>query len=109
MNDIGFFRMELKESENYNVEVYLEVELRYADMSDLATFNDGKWVKKVNNSNEIKFGILQKKRYRIHKFDDNVHEFMPVLFDKFNFCLGDSTIHIQLLGTSFKFIPFNLM
>mmetsp|Transcript_110309 Transcript_110309/g.172498 ORF Transcript_110309/g.172498 Transcript_110309/m.172498 type:complete len:752 (-) Transcript_110309:227-2482(-) len=98
LNDCCQFRIEVDESE-LNKPIVLEVDLMFADLSQQGGVSEDPDVE----STEFKSVSTQK--FCIHGSVHGLHEFVPIVFGEFHFCLTNLVVHTVLLDYRFRLQP----
>lgn len=103
LNDIGQFRIEvgMDESELLGFLV-LEVDLMFADLTQHGGADRFGEQPDVDST---EFKSVSTQLYRIHGFGQGLHEFCPVVFDEFHFCLANLVVHSSLIDFRFRLRP----
>lgn len=99
LNDCCQFRIEVDESE-LQKPIVLEVDLMFADLSQQGGVSEDPDVE----STEFKSVSTQK--FCIYGFGCGLHEFVPIVFGEFHFCLTNLVVHTVLLDFRFRLQPF---
>jgi hypothetical protein len=103
LNDIVQFRLEFDMEElQCSVPLFLEVDLMFADLTQHGgadRFGEQPDV----DSTEFKSVSIQ--TFRIHGSDQCLHEYCPVVFDEFHFCLANLCVHTVVLDVRFRLRP----
>lgn len=103
LNDIGQFRIELGVGEGeQNAPLILEVDLMFADLTQHGGADRFGEQPDVDST---EFKSVSTQLFRIHGASQGLHEFCPVVFDEFHFCLASLVIHSVLLDFRFRLRP----
>mmetsp|Transcript_44972 Transcript_44972/g.104041 ORF Transcript_44972/g.104041 Transcript_44972/m.104041 type:complete len:739 (+) Transcript_44972:119-2335(+) len=95
LNDIGQFRLELPTDEENPQPLLLEVDLMFADLTQHGGADRFGEQPDVDST---EFKSVSTQHFRIHWTPDKgLHEFCPVVFDEFHFCLANVVVHSLLL------------
>lgn len=104
LNDIGQFRLELpaEELEKDEPPLLLEIDLMFADLTQHGgadRFGEQPDV----DSTEFKSVSMQ--TFRVRWSHRGIHEFCPVVFDEFHFCLANLVLHTTLVDFRLRVRP----
>jgi len=103
LNDIGQFRFELSaEQMQDDTPLTLEVDLMFADLTHHGgadRFGDNPDV------DSTEFKSVSTQTFRIHGADQGLHEYCPIVFDEYHFCVANLCIHSTLLDIRFRLQP----
>lgn len=103
LNDLAMFRFELtSELMQESAPLTLEVDLMFADLTQHGgadRFGEQPDV----DSTEFKSVCTQV--FRLHGAEQGLHEYCPIVFDEFHFCVANLCIHSTLLDVRFRLQP----
>jgi hypothetical protein len=103
LNDIAQFRIEVGlEEEDLNAPFTLEVDLMFADLTQHGGADRFGEQPDVDST---EFKSVSTQFFRIHGFAQGLHEFCPIVFDEFHFCLANIVLHTVLLDYRFRLRP----
>lgn len=103
LNDIAQFRIELDVDELHNnIPLVVEVDLMFADLTQHGGADRFGEQPDVDST---EFKSVSTQLYRIHGADQCIHEYCPVVFDEFHFCLANICIHSAILDVRFRRFP----
>mmetsp|Transcript_152085 Transcript_152085/g.265118 ORF Transcript_152085/g.265118 Transcript_152085/m.265118 type:complete len:767 (-) Transcript_152085:174-2474(-) len=103
LNDIGQFRIELGiEESEWNAPLTLEVDLMFADLTQHGGADRFGEQPDVDST---EFKSVSTQTFRVHGAAHGLHEFVPVVFDEFHFCLANLVVHSVLLDFRFRLRP----
>jgi len=95
LNDIGQFRLELAADEESPQPLLLEVDLMFADLTQHGGADRFGEQPDVDST---EFKSVSTQLFRIHwSSEKGLHEFCPIVFDEFHFCLANVAVHTVLL------------
>merc|ERR1719230_2066591 len=103
LNDIGQFRLEVGVDElDEGSPLRLELDLMFADLTQHGGADRFGEQPDVDST---EFKCVSTHVHRIHGADQGLHEYCPVVFDEFHFCLTNICIHSTLLDVRFRLRP----
>eukprot|EP00743_Colponemidia_sp_Colp-15_P005523 GILK01005940.1.p1 GENE.GILK01005940.1~~GILK01005940.1.p1 ORF type:complete len:790 (+),score=102.98 GILK01005940.1:173-2542(+) len=106
LNDAGHFRMELDITRNYTSQpLVLEAELMFADMG-IKSGREKQTTAIPEVGENTEFKSVSKQIYKLHTVTNGLHEFVPMVFDEYHFCVANMMIHTVLLDFRFRLRPF---
>merc|ERR1719230_1835805 len=103
LNDIGQFRLEVGVDElDEGSPLILEVDLMFADLTQHGGADRFGEQPDVDST---EFKSVSTQFYRIHGADQCLHEYCPVVFDEFHFCLANLCVHTAIIDVRFRLRP----
>eukprot|EP00929_Paragymnodinium_shiwhaense_P014137 TRINITY_DN122011_c0_g1_i1.p1 TRINITY_DN122011_c0_g1~~TRINITY_DN122011_c0_g1_i1.p1 ORF type:complete len:726 (+),score=160.57 TRINITY_DN122011_c0_g1_i1:277-2454(+) len=103
LNDIGQFRIELRpEDLEQGATLCLEVDLMFADLTQHGGADRFGEQPDVDST---EFKSVSTQVFRIHGSRGGLHEFVPVVFDEFHFCVTNLVLHSVLLDYRLRLRP----
>lgn len=103
LNDIAQFRIELSAAEiEQNLPLVLEIDLMFADLTQHGGADRFGEQPDVDST---EFKSVSTQLYRIHGADQGMHQYCPVVFDEFHFCLASICIHSAIVDVRFRQRP----
>jgi len=103
LNDIGQFRIEFGPGEaEQSAPLLLEVDLMFADLTQHGGADRFGEQPDVDST---EFKSVSTQMFRVHRSDQGLHEFSPIVFDEFHFCLVNIVIHSVLLDIKLRLRP----
>mmetsp|Transcript_37942 Transcript_37942/g.60092 ORF Transcript_37942/g.60092 Transcript_37942/m.60092 type:complete len:778 (-) Transcript_37942:131-2464(-) len=109
LNDIGQFRIEVpidsfvdasKSQVDLTTPLLLEIDLMFADLTQHGGADRFGEQPDVDST---EFKSVSTHILRLHSFGNGVHEFCPIVFDEFHFCVINMVVHTTLLDFRFRF------
>jgi len=95
LNDICQFRIEFdSEASEHPTPLFLEMELMFADLTQ---HGGADRFGEQPDVDATEFKCVSTQLFCVHGADQGLHEFVPVVFDEFHFCLANVVIHSVLL------------
>jgi len=105
LDDIGQFRIELSSDElNSCTSLILEVDLMFADLTQHGGADRFGEQPDVDST---EFKSVSTQMFRIHSIDQGLHEFCPIVFDEFHFCLANLVIHTVVMDIRLRLKPLD--
>mmetsp|Transcript_90208 Transcript_90208/g.232867 ORF Transcript_90208/g.232867 Transcript_90208/m.232867 type:complete len:792 (-) Transcript_90208:64-2439(-) len=103
INEIGLFRFELSADElELDPVFYLEVELMFADLSQSGGADR---VGDIPDIGSVEFKGVSTQWFRLAGATRGLHEFTPLIFDEYHFCLANIAMHSSLLDLRLRQRP----
>lgn len=105
LDDVGQFRMELWSGEEDCGPFVVEVDLMFADLTahgGADRFGEQPDVESTEFKNVSTLAL------RIHHAEKGVHEFVPIVFDEYHFCLVNMVVHTAVLDVRPRLRPQDL-
>lgn len=103
LNDIGLFRVEVEaEHLDETPVLLLEVELMFADLTGYGGAD------RFGESPDVasaEFKCVSVQRYRLREIHTGLHEYCPLVFDEYHFCISNLVIHSSLLDVRLRLNP----
>jgi len=103
LNDIGQFRIELGAEEvEQGAPLLLEVDLMFADLTQ---HGGADRFGEQPDLDSTEFKGVSTQVFRIRESARGIHEFCPVVFDEFHFCVANLVVHSVLLDFRLRLRP----
>merc|ERR1719487_514862 len=103
LNDLVQFRFELTaELMQDSSPLTLEVDLMFADLTSHGGADRFGEQPDVDSTD---FKSVSSQVYRLHGIEQGLHEYCPIVFDEFHFCLANLCIHSTLIDVRFRQRP----
>lgn len=105
VNDVGHFRLEIgtnPEKANASLVLLLQVELMFAD---LAQHGGADAFQENTDLTSLEFKRASMQTFRVLGATQGLHEFAPVVFDEFHFCLANMVVQTAVLDVRFRLVP----
>jgi len=103
LNDIGQFRIELSADDAaQDTPLMLEVNLMFADLTQHGGADRFGEQPDVDST---EFKSVSTQLFRVRGADHGLHEFCPVVFDEFHFCLVNLVLHSALIDFRLRLRP----
>lgn len=103
LNDIGQFRVELSAQEvEQGASLTLEVDLMFADLTNQGGADRFGEQPDVDST---EFKSVSTQVFRLSQVSQGIHEFVPVVFDEFHFCVASLMVHSVLLDFRLRLLP----
>jgi len=95
LNDIGLFRLELDVDDlEQKSSLLLEVDLMFADLTQHGGADRFGEQPDVDST---EFKSVSTQTFRVRKTHRGLHEFVPVVFDEYHFCVANLVVHSALV------------
>lgn len=103
LNDLAQFRFELSaDLMQDSTPLTLEVELMFGDLS---RHGGAEGFGSHPDADLVEFKSVATQVYRIYGADTGLHEYCPIVFDEYHFCLASLCIHTALIDVRFRMRP----
>lgn len=104
INDLGRFRMEMepRPGKQDPLVLLLQVDLMFAD---LAQHGGAECFGEQTDVSSLEFTSVSSQTFRVHGANNCLHEFHPVVFDEFHFCVANMVVQTALLDVRFRLWP----
>lgn len=103
LDDVGQFRIDCAVEEAENMQpLILEVDLMFADLTQHGGADRFGEQPDVDST---EFKSVSTQLLRLHEVQKGLHEFCPVVFDEFHFCLANIIVHTVVVDFRFRIRP----
>lgn len=104
LDDIGQFRIEIGAEEAFQAPLLLEVDLMFADLTQHGGADRFGEQPDVDST---EFKSVSTQLLRIHGVERGSHEFCPIVFDEFHFCLANLIVHSVVVDLRLRLRPMD--
>mmetsp|Transcript_12808 Transcript_12808/g.34948 ORF Transcript_12808/g.34948 Transcript_12808/m.34948 type:complete len:318 (-) Transcript_12808:111-1064(-) len=103
LDDVGQFRIEIgREEADTEMPLTMEVDLMFADLTQHGGADRFGEQPDVDST---EFKSISTQLFRLHRVETGLHEFCPVVFDEFHFCLANIVVHTAVLDFRLRIWP----
>mmetsp|Transcript_139652 Transcript_139652/g.260414 ORF Transcript_139652/g.260414 Transcript_139652/m.260414 type:complete len:806 (+) Transcript_139652:96-2513(+) len=104
IHDVGHFRLEVdtRPAKPNGLVLLLQVELMFAD---LAQHGGADAFGENTDLTSLEFKRVSTQTFRVLGATQGLHEFSPVVFDEFHFCLANMVVQTAVLDVRFRLLP----